>query len=301
MRSNKKLIRLLIVLGLMVGIVGCSNSDKKTDTSNVVDEEQAQKENLVKEVKKVMFSLPSPVETTLLLKQAGAGYDESLLNPTSNSTKYNTDKQKALNLGVYGADLSYASIFEQDQTIMQYMQVSKKLAIGLDLLAAIDQSIIDRLEANHDNRDSVIRIISETFLNSNSTLKEDNRPEMAALILAGGWVEALYLATQLTKDVVKDKELVERIVEQKLSFGELTQLLGQYTEQNADIADVVAQLQGVSKAFEEIEIVKSGIETVTDEASGTTVLKATQKINITQAQYDALKKVAADLRNSFIQ
>lgn len=301
MRSNKKLIRLLIVLGLMVGIVGCSNSDKKTDTSNVVDEEQAQKENLVKEVKKVMFSLPSPVETTLLLKQAGAGYDESLLNPTSNSTKYNTDKQKALNLGVYGADLSYASIFEQDQTIMQYMQVSKKLAIGLDLLAAIDQSIIDRLEANHDNRDSVIRIISETFLNSNSTLKEDNRPEMAALILAGGWVEALYLATQLTKDVVKDKELIERIVEQKLSFSELTQLLGEYAQQNADIAEVIGQLQGISKTFNEIEIVKSGIETVTDEESGTTVLKATQKINITQAQFDALKKEAAALRNSFIQ
>ncbi len=301
MRSNKKLIRLLIVLGLMVGIVGCSNSDKKTDTSNVVDEEQAQKENLVKEVKKVMFSLPSPVETTLLLKQAGAGYDESLLNPTSNSTKYNTDKQKALNLGVYGADLSYASIFEQDQTIMQYMQVSKKLAIGLDLLAAIDQSIIDRLEANHDNRDSVIRIISETFLNSNSTLKEDNRPEMAALILAGGWVEELYLATQLTKDVVKDKELIERIVEQKLSFSELTQLLGEYAEQNADIAEVIGQLQGISKTFNEIEIVKSGIETVTDEESGTTVLKATQKINITQAQFDALKKEAATLRNSFIQ
>ncbi len=301
MRSNKKLIRLLIVLGLMVGIVGCSNSDKKTDTSNVVDEEQAQKENLVKEVKKVMFSLPSPVETTLLLKQAGAGYDESLLNPTSNSKKYNTDKQKALNLGVYGADLSYASIFEQDQTIMQYMQVSKKLAIGLDLLAAIDQSIIDRLEANHDNRDSVIRIISETFLNSNSTLKEDNRPEMAALILAGGWVEALYLATQLTKDVVKDKELIERIVEQKLSFSELTQLLGEYAEQNADIAEVIGQLQGISKTFNEIEIVKSGIETVTDEESGTTVLKATQKINITQAQFDALKKEAATLRNSFIQ
>ncbi|MBP5583439.1 MAG: hypothetical protein J6X43_05745 [Bacteroidales bacterium] len=301
MRSNKKLIRLLIVLGLMVGIVGCSNSDKKTDTSNVVDEEQAQKENLVKEVKKVMFSLPSPVETTLLLKQAGAGYDESLLNPTSNSTKYNTDKQKALNLGVYGADLSYASIFEQDQTIMQYMQVSKKLAIGLDLLAAIDQSIIDRLEANHDNRDSVIRIISETFLNSNSTLKEDNRPEMAALILAGGWVEALYLATQLTKDVVKDKDLIERIVEQKLSFSELTQLLGEYAEQNADMVEVIGQLQGISKTFNEIEIVKSGIETVTDEESGTTVLKATQKINITQAQFDALKKEAAALRNSFIQ
>ena len=295
MRSNTlKLFRLLIVLGLLSGIVSCSNSDKKSSSSteDVVDQELQEKQQVVNDVKKVMYSLPSPVETTLLLKKAGAGYDESLLNPTSNSNKYNTDKQKALNLGVYGADLSYASIFEQDQTIMQYMNVSKKLAIGLDLLAAIDQSIIDRLEANHDNRDSVIRIISETFLNSNSTLKEDNRPEMAALILAGGWVEALYLATQLTKDVVKDKDLVERIVEQKLSFGEMEKLLGVYTD-NPDIAEVLTQLQPISQAFNAIEIVKSGIETITDEETGSTVLKSTQKINITQAQYEALKLAAA--------
>jgi len=303
MRSNTlKLFRLLIVLGLLSGIVSCSNSDNKnsSSTEEAVDQELQEKQQVVNDVKKVMYSLPSPVETTLLLKKAGAGYDESLLNPTSNSNKYNTDKQKALNLGVYGADLSYASIFEQDQTIMQYMNVSKKLAIGLDLLAAIDQSIIDRLEANHDNRDSVIRIISETFLNSNSTLKEDNRPEMAALILAGGWVEALYLATQLTKDVVKDKDLVERIVEQKLSFGEMEKLLGVYTD-NPDIAEVLTQLQPISQAFNAIEIVKSGIETITDEETGSTVLKSTQKINISQAQYEALKLAAANLRNSFIQ
>jgi hypothetical protein len=302
MRRNSKFIRLLVTLGLVVGIASCNSSDKKeTSTQSAEEQEQAQKEQIVKDVKKVMYSLPSPVETTLLLKKAGAGYDEALLNPTSNANKYNTDKQKALNLGVYGADLSYASIFEQDQTIMQYMNVSKKLAIGLDLLAAIDQSIIDRLEANHDNRDSVIRIISETFWNSNSTLKEVNRLEMAALILAGGWVEALYLATQLTKDVKKDKELVERIVEQKLSFNELTMLLGEYAETNPDIADVASKLEGISQIFNEIEIEKSGIQTITDEESGSTVLKATQKINITQAQYDALKTASANLRNSFIQ
>lgn len=300
-RSTKNLFRILIAVGLMAGIVSCSNSDKKSSsTTDAVDEELVEKQKVINDVKKVMYSLPSPVETTLLLKKAGAGYDEALLNPTSNANKYNTDKDRALNLGVYGADLSYASIFEQDQTIMQYMNVSKKLAIGLDLLSAIDQTIIDRLEANHDNRDSVIRIISETFLNSNSTLKEDNRPEMAALILAGGWVEALYLATQLTNDVVKDKDLVERIVEQKLSFSELKKLLGEYTD-NADIADVLNKLQPISSAFADIEIVKSGIEPITDEESGSTVLKATQKINITQAQYDALKNATKTLRNSIVQ
>lgn len=300
-RNTKNLFRLLIVAGLMAGAVSCSNSEKKDSSSTeAVDQELQEKQQVVNDVKKVMYSLPSPVETTLLLKKAGAQYDEALLNPTANSNKYNTDKQKALNLGVYGADLSYASIFEQDQTIMQYMNVSKKLAIGLDLLQAIDQSIIDRLEANHDNRDSVIRIISETFLNSNSTLKEDNRPEMAALILAGGWIEALYLATQLTNDVVKDKDLVERIVEQKLSFSEMEKLLGEYTE-NPDIADVLNQLKPISQAFNQIEIVKSAIETIDDEESRTTVLKATQKINITQAQYDVLKSASATLRNSIVQ
>jgi len=301
MRSNTKLVRMIVVAGLLFGTVSCSNKDKsKSSSEETVSQEQLEKQKIVNDVKKMMYSLPSPVETTLLLKRAGAGYDESLLNPTANTNKYNTDKQKALNLGIYGADLSYASIFEQNQTIMQYMQVSKKLAIGLDLLQAIDQSIIDRLEANHDNRDSVIRIISETFLNSNSTLKEDDRPEMAALILAGGWVEALYLATQLTKDVNKDKDLVERIVEQKLSFSEMEKLLAEYVD-NPDIADVLNQLQPISKAFNAIEIEKSGIETITDEESGSTVLKATQKINITQAQYDVLKAEAAKLRNSFIQ
>jgi len=301
MQSNTRLFRVLIVFGLIFGTVSCSNSGKsKSSDADTLNSEQKQKEKVVNDVKKVMYSLPSPVETSLLMKKAGARYDAALLNPTTNFNKYNTDKQKALNLGIYGADLSYASIFEQDQTIMQYMQVSKKMAIGLDLLQAIDQSIIDRLEANHDNRDSVIRIISETFLNSNSTLKEDNRPEIAAMILAGGWVEGLYLATQLTNDVKKDKELVERIVEQKLSFGEMEKLLGQYIE-NPDIAEVVNKLQPISKAFNSIEIVKSSIEVVDNEATNQSVLKSTQKINITQAQYNNLKAEAAKLRNSFVQ
>ena len=301
MQSNTRLFRVLIVFGLIFGTVSCSNSGKsKSSDADTLNSEQKQKEKVVSDVKKVMYSLPSPVETSLLMKKAGARYDAALLNPTTNFNKYKVDKQKALDLGFYGADLSYASIFEQDQTIMQYMQVSKKMAIGLDLLQAIDQSIIDRLEANHDNRDSVIRIISETFLNSNSTLKEDNRPEVAAMILAGGWVEGLYIATQLTNDVKKDKELIERIVEQKLSFGEMEKLLGQYIE-NPDIAEVVNKLQPISKAFNSIEIVKSSIEVVDNEATNQSVLKSTQKINITQAQYNNLKAEAAKLRNSFVQ
>jgi len=291
-----KVIRYVAFISVITAFVSC-NSESKGDSGEKDKDKKAQ---VIKDVKKVMISLPSPVETSLLLKRAGASYNEKLLNPTANATKYNTDKQKALNLGVYGADLSYASIFEQDQTIMQYMNISKKLAIGLDLLTAIDQSIIDRLEANHDNRDSVIRIISETFMNSNSTLKEDNRPETAALILTGGWIEGLYLSTSLV-DKIEKKDLIERIVEQKLSLGELKQLLETY-KTNKDIGDVLELVQPIIVAFDAIEIKKSDkIEVVTNVETKQTELKSTQQINITQKQYDTLKSAVAKLRNEIIQ
>lgn len=291
-----KIVRYVALFGVITAFVSC-NSESKNDSTN---EDKEKKAKVVQDVKKVMISLPSPVETSHLLKLAGATYNESLLNPTSNASKYNTDRQKALSLGVYGADLSYASIFQQDQTVMQYMNISKKLAIGLDLLTAIDQSIIDRLEANHDNRDSVIRIISETFMNSNSSLKDDNRPETAALILAGGWIEGLYLATSLV-DKIDKKALIERIVEQKMSLGELKQLLETY-KTNKDISDVLEAIQPVIKAFEPIEIQKSDkVEVVTDLETKQTQVKQTQKIVITQKQYDELKSAVTKLRNSIIQ
>jgi hypothetical protein len=195
--------------------------------------------------------------------------------------------------------MSYASIFEQKQATMQYMAASKKLADQLGLLNSIDASIQKRLEANVNNRDSVMFIISETFLNSNSSLQEDDRPAVAAVILAGGWVEGLYLATSMVKSVEK-KDLVARIVDQKLSFADMVSLLEMYKD-NADVQQIIGKLDGIKKAFDAIQYEKSKTEAVTDQATHTTVLKATATHSITQPQFEALKKAAAELRAEFVK
>ena len=188
---NFKTLRILTLAGLASLFVGCTSNGGSSDNDDTisVDNEALQKEKILKDAKKVMLSLPSPIETAMLIKRAGAKYNESLLNPTSNASNYTTNKSMAIAMGVYGADLSYASIFDQTQTVMKYMATSKKLADALGLLSSIDQNIIKRMESNVNDRDSIIRIISETFMNSNSSLKEDNRPALAALILTGGWIE----------------------------------------------------------------------------------------------------------------
>ncbi|MBK8808349.1 MAG: hypothetical protein IPO21_17675 [Bacteroidales bacterium] len=297
---NLKVIRLVAIFGLASLIVSCTSEGSKSGEGDTeVDKEALQKEKLVKEAKKVMYSLPSPIETAMLIKRAGADYNEEILNPVSNVSKYNTNKDKALNMGVYGADLSYASIFDQTQTVMKYMQVSKKLADDLGLLSSIDSKIVERLENNVNDRDSIIRIISETFMNSNSTLKEDNRPAIAAMILAGGWIEGLYIATTLAQDV-KQEELVARIVDQRLSFNEMQKLLESNSD-NQEIVQIIESLSGVKEAFAAIRVETTEIVPVTDKESKVTTLKSKSKHSLTQEQFDKLKKETIALRNSIIE
>ena len=205
----------------------------------------------------------------------------------------------ALAMGVYGADLSYASIFEQTQTVMKYMSTSKKLADGLGLLSTIDNAIVKRLENNVNDRDSIIRIISETFMNSNSSLKEDNRPALAAIILAGGWIEGLYIATALTKST-KDKDLIERIVDQRLSFNDLQKLL-ESNNDNPDCAQILNDMAHVRLAFEAIQVQTSEIVPVTDKESKITTFSATSKFQMSEDQFKKLKEEALKLRTSIVK
>lgn len=295
-------IRLASFIGLAMLVVSCgsdgSNGGDENDSSSI-DQDALQKEKIVKEAKKVMYSLPSPIETAMLIKRAGADYNEELLNPVSSVSNYTTNKSMALAMGVYGADLSYASIFDQTQTVMQYMSASKKLADNLGLLSSIDQAIVNRLESNVNNRDSIIKIISETFMNSNSTLKEDNRPAIAAMILAGGWIEGLYLACSLTKNI-KQKELVDRIVDQRLSLNEMIKLL-ESNNDNPDVAQVLADVAPVKAAFDVIQVKTSEIVPVTDKESKVTTLKGTRELSLTQEQYLKLKEETIKLRAKIVK
>ena len=62
-----------------------------------------------------IFSLPSPLQTTLLIKASGANYHADMLNSPDAASGYSISMEKALNLGIYGADLGYVTCYEQTQ------------------------------------------------------------------------------------------------------------------------------------------------------------------------------------------
>lgn len=226
------------------------NENEDAEGGNIVD--TTTKEALTK-ARYVLYSLPSPLEIAKLIKESGCTYNPEILNPTGNVDTYVTNKSMALNLGIYGADLSYVSLFDQTQASIDYMTASRKLADGLGILDAINDSTIQALRQNINNRDAIVNIISQTFMNSDSYLKENQRDEVAAMIVVGGWIEGLYLAIQLTENSLSNNEvLIKRIIDQKLSLLLTINLLELY-KNNENISAILNDMKAIKAVYDEID------------------------------------------------
>lgn len=281
-------------------------SDRK---KNKVTETEVEKvievdENLMEELnnaKKVFYALPSPIETAMLIKRAGTTFNGELLNATKNAENYTTTKSKALNFGVYGADLSYASLFSQTQTTIEYMAISKKLADEMGMSSFIEGDILKRLETNINNRDSSMDIITEGFMSSSSFLKEAGRPETAALIIAGGWVEGLYIAASLARTSPNNSELVDRIIDQKMSLVTLKRLLEDY-ENNAEIQDVLDKIKEIEAVYNKVRVVTSKVEPITNTDEKVTTLQAKTEIFVSDEVfnelYNTIKKIRTNITSN---
>jgi len=306
---NRKLFlsgRIFLLLFLMLGMIltGCMRGTKTEGESSGDFEASgnldAETQEQLNTAKRIFYSLPSPLETAMLIKNAGADYNEELMNPVSNTSKYITSKSKALNLGIYSTDLSYASLFDQSQATLDYIGAAKEMADGLNILDAIDEETVTQLEEQINNRDAIIDIISETLMNSSSFLKENDLEGTASVVLVGGWVEGLYIATNLVdENELDDNKLVERIVDQKLSLDIMVSLL-ESSPEDEDAQAVLEDVKVLKTIFDKITINQGEVTAVEDPETNVTTLKSESSIKITNRVFNELKTKVYEIRTSYI-
>jgi hypothetical protein len=295
------LILFLLFASLLAGCRSGGTKATKEDVKLDVPKDNAAVYEDIKKAEKIFNALPSPLESAMLIKSAGARFDEALLNPIGNVNNYVTSKKMALNLGIYTCDLSFASLYEQTQLIIDYMNAAKKMADGLGILKAIDQSTIDKLEENINNSEFIMETVSETFMNSNSYLEDNGQPAVAAIVLVGGWFEGLYISTQLIdmKDFNGNK-LVGRIIDQKLSIDILINLL-ESSKGNPAVDEIIVQVNKLKIVFDKIKLTTSPVRPEFDKTSNTTMLKSEVKTDMTPEVFKELATVVAEIRNSFVK
>lgn len=221
---------LLAFLAASCGGVGNQNDNHNqivevnSDTSAAsIDSENANK---------VLESLPASHEIiTLLVDHPDAMFDATILNSETHSAKYNTSMSRSLNLGVYGVDMSYASLFNQNQTVIKYMAVVKIMAEQLGVLKFFDDATMQKMEQNMDNKEMMIEIISNAFYDSDKYLLENGQHEIAAMIISGAWIEAMYTAFNLTKGKYRlNPPLSSRILKQCKSIDLMINFLSEYKD-----------------------------------------------------------------------
>ncbi len=187
-----------------------------------------------------------------LTKQANAEYNVQLLNNPDDVSRYLLESSRALNLGVYGADLNVASIYDQTQESMLFFKCVSFIAKSIGVSDSFDENMGDRMTANQSNRDSTLSIITQAFKSADQTLRKNNRPGTSSLLVAGAWTEGLYVACQTAKET-KNEPIVKEIFAQKESLDNLLELL-----QSSKLPDETAYV------LEDLKVLKTIIDSKTD-------------------------------------
>lgn len=250
----------------------------------------------------ILQRIPSPLEISVLLKESGRKYNSAFLNDPANQPKYNTNYQRALNLGVYGTDLGYTNIYEQNQDGLKYISAIKSLADGLSIGQFFDVATIGRLAANSQNLDSLLLITTQNFNSINTYLQTQNRANLSVLFLTGGWVEALHITCGVAQNDPGNQQLKETIGGQKIILENIMLLLSFYKDHDENMATLLADLDGLKRAFDNVKITYIYEESTFEVVDGVMVIRdnSSSTIDITPEDINSIRNLTDSLRKKII-
>jgi len=212
-----------IIAALLILLSGCKNPQQKQEEDNQPSEIQT-KEDVIQELSG--YPIPTAYEIKELVYSAGAPYNMDLSNDPQKAEEYITQRDKALNLGVYGADLSYASTHGFKHWTMLFLEASKILIDELGISTNYNVDYAQRIEDNLDDRDSVILIVSESFVKTWEYLIDNKQDVLARLVVCGSWIEGVFITSSIASNFSRDNtEFLEILAQQKKSLTDLVTIM----------------------------------------------------------------------------
>lgn len=297
--ANKQLSRTLQGL-LVLGIVACGGNQPAdneeqppADTTAAVEE--------VKETRVVYYGTPSLVEVASIMKNSGATFTSGVLNDNENVKRYTTRNAKALNMGVYGADLAYSAMFDETQESINYLNTIKSMSDDLGMGGAFEEELIQKIERNISNRDSLLDIITDFYWSADSYLMDNERAGAAAMIVVGGWMESIFIACHMAENSPENAEIRDRIAEQKLILNNLILLMQAQQDGSDEHKKILTSLEELQDVYynvgvdSEVTMVKSSNET------GETVIDNSTTVSLSEDDFNAVTGKIKEIREQFIQ
>jgi hypothetical protein len=243
----RKELSKFLLLTISLVMFACGGGEKSEDIISEDEKVVTGSDESQFNAQNVFNTVPDRELVMKLITENHLEYEPDFLNNPQAVNNYVLEAVKAVNLGIYGSDLSIASSFDQTQESMIFLKCVNILAMQLGVSSAFDQKLFERIDANESNKDSVIEIVTNAFKRVDEILKVNNRPATAAVILSGCWIEGLYVSCQIAQKA-NAQSVIKTIIGQSESLKNLIVMLESVTlEEGSQF--ILAELRELHRAF----------------------------------------------------
>ena len=243
-------------------------------------------------------NISSPVEIANLLQTLQVPFSQNYIAESIDPNKQGTSFDKALKLGILGADLGYLNMYEKTGSSLDVLTSIRKIAEDIKVGQFFDFESIKRLSKNKSNLDSLLFISIDSYNKIDTYLRSNDRGQLSALMIVGVWLEGQYLATQVVSQY-PNKMLSDRIGEQKIILNDLLLLISPYCKRDPEFISLCKDMQDIKDKYRDVRITYTQGDPVSVEKDGGLTIKQTETsvVNMTKEQLKSVIDITKNIRD----
>jgi hypothetical protein len=286
MMKNKLILGSIVLLFAYA----CGSGEEKQEVATVEEQETVDAAN-------VNYNIPSPSEQFALISKMDAVKNTKILHDPALADKYSNSSQKALNFGVYTADVAYLTSFNETNKYLSYFGKLEKLGSDIGVAQVFGNELGELAKKWDGNADSLFKLSDDVYNRTFQRLIEIDKGDELSLMLVGGWVESMHLMIGSSKGFGKSPKLDQALADQKLVAENLLEFLVSYQDNEA-VKEYSAAIEEILKVYEQLDC--SSGETQVQNSNGKLTFSGGDSCKMTQKCFDNLSKKIAEIRTKII-
>ncbi len=298
----------MAIMAAMMLASACQSGQKGSPVL-IQDLEETESLGGIESFNQIYHLYPSPAEMLSVIDMSEVTFKSSLLNPASNADQYLGSKAKTYILGLYMSDLAYAALFGRHEETLDYLETVKSLAEEINIMEAVDDSMLKKARENVEYLDSLYIISNEAFMNILSYCEKNERSNTVVMLSAGAFTESLFLAVNMIDDYGSAGQMLQHLADQKYTIDNFMLFARSIESNDPGVESTIRDLEKIKSIYDGIQPGSGG---VTIKSSSTSDAKQPKKLliggadeksqpSLTEDEFKKLKAAVVELRNGIVQ
>ncbi|MFN5620972.1 MAG: hypothetical protein ACK478_06710 [Flavobacteriales bacterium] len=282
------------LFAVCLSFIGCQDSTSKRTSANGIDTMGISSTGAVLLQGQVVV-IPPPALLSGIIRKTEIPFNANLSASSMTPKEPVSEFELALQLGIYGADLSYLVNYDRKAEIALCLSRIRSLAERLDLMNSVDSSLISDIEKGLPEPGALVGLHSDLFRTFEQYLRQNNRPKVSNGILIGGWIESLHQLAELSDSTTT---LDPQLAEQRYSAYGILQLAKSIDE--PAMAALLPTLTALCDELTEFDHRYQFRDPMHDKREHITYLRSESVVEFTPEQMETLHELIMSTRNQIL-